>query len=67
MHVGPQRPAPSKNFDFTLKTQKIFLAEKYQEVSKKNLHCGFRSQKLKLRVLGLLFIVAGLQGPACLK
>ena len=31
MHVRPQRPVPSKTFHFTLKTQILFLAGKYQE------------------------------------
>ena len=57
--LGHYDPTPSKTSHFALKTKILLLAEIHQEGSKKNCHEGFGSQKLKLRVLGLLLDLLG--------
>ena len=60
---GHYNPPPSRTSNFSVKTKILFLAGKHQEGSKKNYHLGFGSQKLKLRVLGLLLDLLGHDDP----
>ena len=55
MHVGPPRPAPSKKFHFTLKTQNFFLGWKISRRVQEKFTLWF--QVTKIEIEGAMVII----------